>query len=384
MHLRRSIETLGLAAILAGLSGLAACSTRDADGAPRKDPPAAAANAAGGRRAPSITLATTDVATVGRSTIEQGTPVTGDLRPIETIDVRARIEGDVTGVYVREGDRVSQGQLLARFEASEQQSAQRSAEADRAAAQSDLATAQWNLEQSQELFKAGAIAERDFKVSQQEVAAARARLAAAEARLRTASQDLGDTRVVAPATGVVDKRLVENGEHVTRGSSLFTVVRNQTLELAAAVPARQAADVRVGQSVHFVADGRRVDGRVSRVSPTIDPSSRSVTVYVQIPNEGGVFKGGTFASGRIVSRTVDGALVVPSGAVRQSQQGGHPFVYRVKGGALDVAEVTLGITDEGRGLTQILSGLEPGDVVIVGNVGTIGRGMKVNIIGEKE
>src|SRR6478672_12972355 len=63
--------------------------------------------AAGGRPSPSITLAPTDVATVGRMTIEDGVPLTGDLRPSETIDVRSRIEGDLTDVYVREGQEVS-------------------------------------------------------------------------------------------------------------------------------------------------------------------------------------------------------------------------------------------------------------------------------------
>ena len=104
--------------------------------------------------------------TVKRMLVEESTPIAGDLHPIETIDVKARLEGDITGVYVREGERVRSGQLLARFEASEQESNLRSAEADRAAARGELATAQWNYEQSQELFKAGAIPERDHKAAE--------------------------------------------------------------------------------------------------------------------------------------------------------------------------------------------------------------------------
>jgi multidrug efflux pump subunit AcrA (membrane-fusion protein) len=168
---------------------LAAACSKDAGPAPaagatvQKDGPSGAAGA-GGRPTPSITLASTDVATVAPTTIEDGVALTGDLNPIETIDVRARLEGDLMGVYVREGEQVGAGQLMARFEASEQESGRKSAEADRVAAESDLANAQWTLDQNAQLLKAGAIAQQVYKNSQQAVASARARVAAADARLR--------------------------------------------------------------------------------------------------------------------------------------------------------------------------------------------------------
>ncbi|MDB4882810.1 MAG: efflux transporter, family, subunit, partial [Gemmatimonadetes bacterium] len=306
------------------------------------------------------------------------------LRPSETIDVRSRIEGDLQAVYVREGQQVSAGQLLARFEASQQESSRASAEADRVAARAELSNAEWTLEQNASLFKAGAIAERDYKVSQQGVATSRARLAATEARLRASGNEARDTRVLAPASGVVDKRLVDGGVHLGKGAPMFTIVRSQTLELAAAVPSRQAAAVRVGQVVHFVADARRFDGRVARVSPTIDPTTRAVTVYVQVPNPGSTLRGGTFATGRVVSRTLTNVLAVPGAALRQSQEDGRPFVYRVDGKTLNVAPVQVGVVDEQLGLAQVTEGLQAGDKVVVGNVGTLGRGMQVTIAGTEK
>jgi membrane fusion protein, multidrug efflux system len=305
------------------------------------------------------------------------------LHPIETVEVRAKIEGDLEGVYAREGQQVNTGQLLARFESSEQESTQRSAEADRASARSDLETAQWNLDQSAELFKAGAIAERDYKVAQQAVEAAKARLAATDARLRSATIVAQDTRVLAPTSGIIDKRNVENGERVTRGTSMFTMVRNDLLELAAAVPAKQATGVRVGQTVSFVADAKTFTGRVARLSPTIDPTTRSITVYVEVPNANHSLRGGTFATGRVISRSLPDALTVPTAAIRQSQEGGHPYVYRIEGKAVNIAELELGVIDERLGKAQVLRGLEAGDRVIVGNVGTLGRGMQVQIIGSE-
>ena len=343
--------------------------------------PAGGGGGPGGRPSPSITLAASDVATVTPMTIEDGVALTGDLHPLETIDIRSRIEGDLLEVYVREGEQVTAGQLLARFEASTQESSRASAEADRVAANAELANAEWTLEQNQSLFKAGAIAERDLKTSQQSVATARARLAAAAARLRASGNEARDTRIVAPATGVLEKRLVDAGVHLSRGAPMFTIVRSGTLELAAAVPARQATAVRTGQIVHFVADARRFDGKVARVSPTIDPATRAVTVYVQVPNPGNTLRGGTFATGRVVSRTLDNVLAVPTAALRQGQEDGKPFVYRIDGKTLNVAPVQLGAVDEQLGVAQVTEGLQNGDKVIVGNVGTLGRGMQVTIAG---
>ena len=342
-----------------------------------------AASAAASRPAASITLAASDVATVAPATIEDGVALTGDLNPIETVEVHARIEGDLTGVYAREGQQVSAGQLLARFESSEQESARSSAEADRVAAQSDLANAQWTLDQNAQLFKAGAIAEQVYKSSQQAVVAARARLAAAEARLRATGNEARDTRVISPTSGIVSRRLVEAGEHVAKGAAMFTVVRNNVLELAAAVPARQSNALRVGQVVHFAADGRRFDGTVARLSPTIDPATRAITVYVQVPNAGGVLRGGTFATGRVVSRTLTNVLAVPSGALRQSPEDGKPYVFRIDGRTINVAPVQVGASDDKLGLVQVTDGLQAGDRVVVGNVGTLGRGMQVTIAGQE-
>jgi len=336
-----------------------------------------------GRVAPAITLAASDIARVRRETIEEGIAITGDLNPIATVNVRARIEGDLVGVLVREGQRVREGQLLARLESSEQESANASAEADRVAAESELATAQWNLDQTTELFKAGAVSELDLKTAQQGVTTARARLAAAQSRVRASTSLVRDTRVMAPTSGVIANKHVDNGEHVSRGEALFTLVRSDVLELVAAVPARQANAVHVGQTVHFAAGGRDFDGKVARVSPTVDPRTRSVSVYVQIPNADGGLRGGSFATGRVVSRVVSRALVVSTSAVRQSSENGRPFVYRLAGNVLDIADVQLGVVDERAGVAEVLSGLSEGDRVVVGNVGTLGRGMQVIVAGEE-
>lgn len=372
-HLRVSFRVAAVAALVAGA---AACSKKaeGAAGGPGGGGP--------GGRGPSVTLAATDLAQPRLAPLEDAIPVTGTLEPLERAEVRARLEGDVQNVYVREGEAVRAGQLLAVFDAGDQAGNARSAAADVAAARSELSTAEWTLEQNQELLREGAIPERDVRVAQQAVAAARARLAAAQARSGTSRREVGDTRVVAPVNGVIEKRTVNPGEHINRNASLFTLVRGDVLELAAAVPERAAAAVQAGQTVRFTADGSEFTGRVARISPSVDPGSRSVTVYVQVPNPEGRLRAGTFASGRIVSRVIDGAMVVPAAAVREGREGGPEVVYRVVDGKVDVVPVTLGLKDETNGLVQVTEGLTEADQVIVGNVGVLGKGMAVRMAGQ--
>ncbi len=344
-------------------------------------PAPAGGSGGGGRTGGSVVLSSADIHKVGTGLIEEGVAISGNLRPIETVSVRARLEGDLTQLLVREGDVVRAGTLMATFESSEQEAALRSAEADEVAARGESETAKWNLEQTRDLFRAGAVAERDRRAAEQAAITADARLAAAQSRVRAATSLARDTRVMSPVNGVVERRGVENGERVSRGAELFTVVRSDVLELGAAVPARRAGALRRGQAVRFTVDGRTIDGRVARVSPTIDLASQSVTVYVEVPNRDLSIRGNAFATGQVIERALEGQLLVPQGAVRQAAAGSRPFVWKVQGGVLESAPVELGIVDEARGVVQVLNGLAVGDEVVVGNVGMLGAGMQVQVIG---
>ena len=372
-----------VAAACGGSDDEASAAQKDGNSAPQTRAGGAGAETGRGRGRGmmSLVLGASDVHTVELGRIELAMAIQGDLRPVEEVPVKARIEGNLEAVNVREGDRVSRGQVMASFESSTEVAAQRSAQADVESAKADSVNAQWNADQSAELFKAGAIPERDLRASQQALVAANARLSAAHSRFFAANRDLEDTKVEAPTSGVVSVRNVESGETVSRGAELFTVVRNDVLELEASVPARFAGDVRPSMPVRFNANGREMNGRVARVSPTINPANRSITIYLQLPNPGGALKGNTFATGRIVARTIDGTVVVPTSAIRYGQQEDLPFVYRIAGDEVQHQPVQLGVVDESSGIIQVTEGIQAGDRVIVGNVGAIGRGVKVRIAG---
>lgn len=377
---RRALAALCCLALVAGCGAKADAAEKGGPAGATSGGARGGPGGAGGGR--SVVLAGSDVATIAEGVIEDAVAITGDLRPIETIEIRSRLAGDVLQVLVREGDRLARGQLVATIEASQQESARASAVAQRQSAEARLSTASWNAEQLQSLFRAGAVAETELRAAQQEVAAARAAVAASAAQVRAASIEAGNTRLVAPAAGVVSARNVQPGERVAPNQPLVTMVRNDVLELAASVPERQASQVRVGFPVRLVVGDRTIEAKVSRVNPTVDPASRSVTVYVAIPNMGGAIKGNTFARGRIVGDRRDGVLLVPTAAIRQPVSSEDPpFVWRVAGGVLEKRGISLGVVDEASGVAEVREGLAAGDRVVTGNVGALGNGMKVTIAG---
>ena len=84
-----------------------------------------------------------------------------------------------------------------------------------------------------------------------------------------------------------------------------------------------------------------------------------------------------------MQRVLEDALLVPTAALRQSPDNGAPYVYRIEGDQIGSAKVALGVVDDAAGMAEITDGLAAGDRVVVGNVGTLGRGMKVTVVGEK-
>ncbi|MGV3709572.1 MAG: efflux RND transporter periplasmic adaptor subunit [Gemmatimonas sp.] len=329
---------------------------------------------------PAQQLSTADIARADTSRLASGVLVTGSLRPADIVVVRAQVTGTMQRIRADRGTSVSQGQTLGTIEAIGVQSQAVGAKASVAAANAGLALAQKKLDAARTLHKAGAISDVDLKVAESEFAAAEAQLASAQAQSSTAGESAGRTTVVAPLTGVISDRKVQEGEAVTAGAELFTVVNPRELELAANIPVDEAAAVKVGQPVQFTLaslPGKTFTGRVDRKDPVASEDTRQVGLYLRVPNAKGEIVGGQFASGRIVANDAKAVIVVPVGAVRESQ--GKFYVLRIDNGKIERREVVPGTRDEAAGLVVITSGLALGDQVITSPGLTIQTGVRVTV-----
>jgi len=329
-----------------------ACAT-DAEKAPVDEPPAA------------VRVGPENVIAVSRDAIVIGPAVSGEIRAERDATVRAEIGGSMTQVSVEEGQAVRRGDLLGRIETRTLDDVRQSATSSLRSAENQLAVARREVERTETLVKAGALAARDLDVARNTVTAAEAQLADAKSRLASAERQLSDTVLRAPIGGIVSNRAVNAGDVVSIGTELFTIIDPSSMRLEAAVPSDDLSRLKVGATVEFTVRGydQRFEGRIQRIAPQADATTRQVPIYVSIPNVGGRLVAGLFAEGRVVTERAEG-LVVPVNAVNTSDA--TPWVLRVTDGKTERVDVTLGLRDPRTERIQVASGLKEGDTLLRG------------------
>jgi membrane fusion protein, multidrug efflux system len=151
------------------------------------------------------------------------------------------------------------------------------------------------------------------------------------------------------------------------------------MQFVASVPADAVEALRPGVPVEFrlpAYGGERFTGRITRISPAVDPLTRQVQIYVAVPNRPRRLVAGLFAEGRVTTATRE-ALVAPADAVEES--GESVSVLRLRDGRAERAAVTIGLRDEQHGRVEILSGLSPNDMLLTGAAQAVTPGTRVEI-----
>jgi RND family efflux transporter MFP subunit len=311
--------------------------------------------------------------------ITTGPILSGNLSAVTEADVKAQIAGPLLDVNVLDGERVHKGQLLARIDPgalARQESAQAGAAA---AARNNVALAQRELARQRTLYRDGIVAKATVDVAQQQVDAARSQLAQAQTQIAGTAVQASNATVESPIDGVVTKSLVSKGDVVTIGQSLFTIIDPAKMQLEASVPADNLGAIRPGTPIVFNVqglDGKIFSGRIARVNPAADPTTRQIEVFSEIPNPGGVLASGLYAEGRVENMTRVG-VVVPSAAIDHRMT--TPSVTRVNSGHAEQVPVMLGLTDDKSDRVEIARGVNPGDILLVGSALLLAPGTPVEL-----
>ncbi len=352
------------------------------------------------------------VASVKRENIATTLSIAGQFMPYQNVELHAKVAGYIKHIYVDIGDHVHEGQVLAVLEipelvaqVDEARAAMHHAEEEIQRAKSEVSRAQAdevalhaNAERlvNTDKVRPGLIAQQELddatakdRAAEAQVDAAKSSLAAARQQLEVAKASqqhysaLSDyARITAPYDGVVTWRFSDTGSLVQAGTSntsglpVVTVAQVNVLRLRIPVPESLASKVRIGNTadVHVQATGEHFTGKVERFTDSLDPSTRTMQVEIDVPNPNYHLQPGMYADVQLSANSQSNALVVPIEAVRH--QGDKTAVMVLDpGDRVQSRDVQIGVQSSDR--VEILSGLSEGEQVLVGNLGRYQVGEKV-------
>jgi RND family efflux transporter MFP subunit len=242
-----------------------------------------------------------------------------------------------------------------------------------------------NLERTRQLHQQGAVPAADVEQRAALFAVAEARYLSAlnsvderialvgvrRAELALAKEALAQARVLAPFSGFVQTRSTSPGAYVQVGDPVVTLVRSDPLRYRGSVPERHALRLQTGQEVQITVDGiaARLSARITRISPALDESNRSLTFEANVPNPDGQLRTGLFAEAEVIVDPNAVALAVPMSSVVEFA--GVEKVWVVEDGMAREQPVTTG--RRGHGAIEIVSGISAGALVLKqGNRGRSG------------
>ena len=347
---------------------------------------------------PRPTQMTVEVGAVKRADMSENVTVVGNLIGAQTVDAVARVAGRLDTINVRLGDQVRRGQQVAKVEDREiiEQIKQAQASYDVSGAQirqreADLRLAQSNLERNKSLLERQLISRQTFddtdsrfQAAQAQLDLSRAQYAQAAARLDELKLSLGNTIVTSPVNGFVSKRALDPGAWVTTNTSFMSFVDITTVRLVANVIEKDLRRVAKGLSADVGVDaypGEVFKGRIARISPVLDPATRTAQIEVEIDNAQYRLKPGMYAKVDLTVEHHPNALVVPTNSL--VDLGGKRGVFKPgegpDGNVARFHPVQIGLSNVN--LSEIASGLSEGERVVTTGAGALREGDKLLLAG---
>ncbi len=286
---------------------------------------------------------------------------TGAVRANERLEVVSEIAGKVERILFEEGSRVGAGQLLVEIDATELE-----AERQRAAFRVELA--ERREARQRELLEEGVISQDGYDLALNQLNVLRSELQVIEAQLVK-------TEIRAPFAGVIGLREVSPGSYLSPQTRIATLQDVDRVKLDFSVPEKYAARLVPGREVSFSVKGseREFSGTIYAIEPSVDADTRSLLLRARCPNPDRALVPGAFADVRLVVERIADAITVPAIAVVPELGGKKVFV--IAGGRAEVRPVVTGIRTEDR--VQVVSGLEPGELVITTAVQQLRPGLEV-------
>jgi membrane fusion protein (multidrug efflux system) len=359
----------GLTPVLVGLLA-ASCGSRDTA--------TSSASPAPGSKAVTI-----DVARVVEQPLNVQLSLPGELTAYQSVAIYPRVNGFVKTVPVDRGSQVRAGALLVTLEAPELLAQRSEAQSKLQASEAQLAVARAKADADNGTFEKlkaasatpGVVAGNDVVIAEKAAEASRSQVVSAQESVEGARQSLnairdmeGYLRVTAPFDGVVTERNVHPGALVGPASGsgsaipLLRVMEHRRLRLIVPVPEAYTGEMKAGTQIPFSVaayPGQTFSGTVARIAQSVDVSTRTMAVELDVTNTDGRLAPGTFCQVRWPIRRAGPSLFVPSGSIATTTD--RTFVIRVRDGKTEWVDVKTGLT--AGALVEVFGNLRAGDEV---------------------
>ncbi len=293
-----------------------------------------------------------EVMTAQSDTVVDAITATGQIEAVQFIELRPEVEGRLVEILAREGVEVRLGTPLFRIDDAELR-----AQVARLEAERDLAAQA--LARTRGLIESNASSAADLEQAEAAARSSQAQLDLQELRLER-------TVVRAPFTGIVGRRLVSLGDYLNNATRLTTLQTVDPQWAAFQIPERYAGDVAVGQTISFsvASTSRQYTGEVDFVGPNVTLPARTIAVRARVGNAERDLRPGMFIEVRLVTEVRLDATTIPEDALLPLE--GAVFVWVVSDNSAERREVEVGVRSPG--YVEILSGVAPGEQVVVGGL----------------
>ncbi len=320
-----------------------------------------------------------EIVTMEAKPVEQMTEFVGTVKSRRSMTIQPQVEGFITRIHVRSGDRVGAGATLMEIDSRLQQASLQSLDSVRVQREIDVTYARQEAERASKLLKAGAASQMDADRAANALKAAQAQLRTVEEQIRALRTDLAYYRVTAPSGGVVGDVPVREGDRVTKTTLLTTVDANVGLEVYINVPVQQAPKLKPGLTVRLVDEngGPIAEEQINFVSPSVDERTQTVLVKtpVRVP---GTLRTDQYIRAQVIWSSEPGITIPVTSVTRingqwfafvaEAGEGGKGLVARQR--ALELGPVI-------NNNYTVVSGLKAGEKLIAAGIQKIRDGAPV-------
>ena len=301
----------------------------------------------------------------------------GQVHSLFAPTLAAEVEGRITMVTADTGDSIETGQLLAETDTSNLLLQQQAAQAGLERLDVHIANGKRRVDRLQKLSSKNLSSQTQLDDAREQLEAYQADYKAAVAQLAIVEDSLSKSRIIAPVSGVVQRRLIATGDFVRRGQALFEITRPDQLQAWLPYPETVALRIKIGQPAKIfspLTPGVFAPGKITDLQPTIGNGSRAVMAIVDLENPGDLRPGATLA-GKVLVETRKQAIMVPIISVVRRPAG--QLVYVINGDRAEARLVETGHSENG--FVEITNGLANGETVASDGAAflTDGAGVKI-------